>query len=401
MNGATIDLSRAAQGIIEFDKDDLVYFCVTDAQGRMIAGNRPLPVIGGAPGQMTFRDIRLDGRPARMAGMALDNRTRGIAHVAVAETTRKRTRLANRVLTFLLLPLASLVVFTAALLSAGIGRSLAPLGIIGDSLAQRSHRDLTPLDAERVPREIRAEINAINKLMARLKQALEAQQRFIADAAHQLRTPVTVLKTQADLTARSSGGIEDLRAGVGRIRAGADRLERLVRQLLNLNRAEPEGTREPVMQWLDLGDVAEESIAALVPLALQRRHDIRANLASPSPVLRGDRFLLGEMVANLVDNAIRYTPDGGTITVSLAALDGRAELTVEDNGPGVAPEEREAVFRRFYRAPGAPSDGSGLGLAIVRDIAGIHGGEAHLEAGEQGKGLRAVVTLPLGGGRPE
>lgn len=393
----SINLPRTAQKIIEYDEIDRVYFSVTDAQGRRLAGNRALPPVPAKAGEMRFQDDRLDGQPVRMAGMSFPQPLAGknvMVHIAVAETTLKRQMLANAVYAFMMAPLALLVLSVAVLLWLGIGHSLIPLRKISEALASRSHLDLSPLEAENIPVEVRDEIRAINSLMARLKQALDIRQRFIADAAHQLRTPVTVIKAQAELAQRARCE-QDWQASVTGLVGGASRLERLVNQLLNLSRTEPGPDRQMEVQPVDLGALMEEVLANLAPTALQKSQQLRVEIPSAPVPVQGNSFFLGEMLANLIDNAIRYTPEGGRIVTRLFIEQDRAVIRIQDNGPGLTDAEKARAFERFYRSPLAGSEGSGLGLAIVREIVLQHDGDIHLETPPRGTGLIVTVCLPL------
>jgi two-component system sensor histidine kinase TctE len=233
----------------------------------------------------------------------------------------------------------------------------------------------------------------MNDLLSRLSAALAAQQRFIADAAHQLRTPVAALKTQTELAVRQ---VRDGEAQITlqQLHQAADHAARLVSQLLTLARAEPGSHRSVMRERLDLAALARETAGEWVPRALTRRIDLGFDEAATGIEISADPFLVRELLNNLIDNALNYTPAGGHITVRVLRTADRVTLEVEDNGCGIAAEERERVFERFYRIAGGSPEGCGLGLAIVREIAQGHGATVAIHDGANGRGTRIVIAFP-------
>ena len=236
-------------------------------------------------------------------------------------------------------------------------------------------------------------IHAINELLERLSFALAAQQRFIADAAHQLRTPIAGLKTQTELALRQTPP-GDAQATLRQLRTATERTTRLVNQLLSLARAEPPvGRVMRAVQRMDLTQLARDATTDWVPRALERGIDLGFDDSSKAAAIEGDPFLLREMLNNLLDNAIRYTQCGGQVTVRVKRDGTHALLEVEDNGPGIPHGERARVFQRFYRVLGTDGEGCGLGLAIVREIAQSHAAAVTLENGADGVGTLVAVTF--------
>jgi two-component system sensor histidine kinase TctE len=301
--------------------------------------------------------------------------------LTLATTDRKREKLMGEILLGMVTPQVLLFVVTIALVWAGIRRGLEPVADLQAEIAVRSHSDLRPLDPEAAPDELRPMVREINQLFARLDGAIESQRHFIADAAHQLRTPVAGLLAQVE----SAGGGAD-----PALAATARRLSRLVGQLLALSRAEP-GVEAP-MADLDLATLIREAADDWLPRAFRRDMDLQFELAECR--LRGSAHALRELLANLVDNAIRYGRDGGRIVVRCQPADGEVVLQVEDDGPGIPAAGRDKVFERFHRLPGAGADGCGLGLPIVQGLARQHGGKVSLDDSPALGGLRVTVTLP-------
>jgi len=253
-------------------------------------------------------------------------------------------------------------------------------------VAGRSHLDLSPIATHDVPGEVRPLVDEVNDLMARLGKTFDFQNRFVADAAHQLKTPVSGLKAQIELALRESDP-ERVRHSLAQLYISADRLSRLVRQLLSLARNEPGALDTVQLQPLDLNAFALEVSMDWVPQALKGRIDLGFEGVEQPLMIDADRDRLRELINNLIDNAIRYSQEGGRVTVQASrAADGQCRLAISDDGPAIPVEERARVFERFHRMLGTPQDGSGLGLAIVSEIATLHGARITLEDDTDGIG---------------
>jgi len=257
----------------------------------------------------------------------------------------------------------------------------------------RKRDDLSQLDDSQAPAEVKPLIDAVNDLLERLKQVMAAQQRFVADAAHQLRTPCAGLKTQSELALRTDDTRQKQRA-LEHILSNTRHGIHLVNQLLALARNEPGGQNTQNFVALNLNQLAQKCTVTWVQMALEKNIDLGYEATAESLDVRGDATSLTEMLNNLIDNAIRYTPPNGHITVSVNATEHGAELSVEDDGPGIDPQHRERVFERFYRVLGSGQSGSGLGLAIVAEVAKRHDAELILESGHSGVGTRFTVRFP-------
>ncbi|HYL01916.1 MAG TPA: ATP-binding protein [Steroidobacteraceae bacterium] len=315
--------------------------------------------------------------------------------IQVAQPMSVREQRAAELALRTLEPFALLLPVLAALIWFAVGHALAPLQELTGALKARRVNALEPLSDEHLPDEVQPLVAALNGLLTRLDAALGRERAFMADAAHELRTPLTALHLQMAMLARASGESE---RGVAmeRLSQGVQRAIRLVEQLLALARQEPRSAprREPVA----LEPLAREIITELVPLADARRIDLGLSASRPLTV-SADPEALRTLLRNLVDNAVRYSGDGGRVDVALEeesqpGREGRPQLIVSDTGPGIPPEERARVFDRFYRRAGTTPPGSGLGLAIVKAIADAHGAEVRLDTGPDGRGLRVGVTFP-------
>lgn len=394
--GLVLDLPVEARRVLLTDPQDAVYLEVAAADGRLVEGGAISPgwlpasrasaerfydgTAGGAPVRIVQLDVPADpaaGRPAAM--------------LRVAETENKRNELAREILLSVVLPQFLLIVIAGLVVWMGVVRGLAPLARVQRAISARSHRDRSPVQIERVPGEVGPLLDSINELLARLDRVLTLQSRFIADAAHQLKTPIAVLETQFEVALREQEPAR-LRHAVEALQPGIERLSRLVSQLLSLARNEPEAVSSLSRVALDLNDLALDVATGWAPEALKRGVDLGFE-ANPEPVrVEGDPVRLRELLDNLVDNAVRYSAAGGRVTVRVGALPHPA-VTVHDDGPSIPPEERERVFERFHRLLGTAGGGSGLGLAIAQEIARLHGADIVLAEDADGVGNAFSVVF--------
>ena len=392
-NGYGFDLPPAVEQVLRADRFDTIYYRVTAPDGRPIAGEADLPWPPGPDARQALvsYDAKYKGRKVRAVSMPAQC-GESACTVVVAETTVKRARLAREILFSSVLPEALIALATLAIVWFGVKRGLAPLARVSEEIKERSPNDLHALDAVRAPDETRPLIAALNGLLEQLAAANRNQQRFLANAAHQLRTPLAGLQAHTEL-ALSLPLPEACRAQVEQVHEATIRTARLANQLLVLARAEPGGHAEPQSR-VDLKRVVEGAADEWVHRALERDIDLGFDL-EPAAV-RGDEFLLREALANLLHNAIEYSPRGARVTVRTGLRAGQAFVEVDDEGPGIPATERERILERFYRVPGTPGTGSGLGLAIVREIAAGHAASMAVSEGAGGKGCRVALTFPHG-----
>ncbi len=341
-----------------------------------------------------FSDISVAGARYRVYTLQGRDRIVQIAQDLDARTGRARLLAMRAVLPVLLLaPLLMLAVWWL------IDRSLAPLERMRRQVARRPAEDLSPLPEGGVPQEVLPLVRELNLLFGRVRLAFAAQQQFVADAAHELRSPLTALKLQAQALRRPGNGAPD--PAVARLNEGIERAIQTLAQLLVL--ARQDGAPDAGWQQVDLQEVARAAIGDVLPLAQARRIDLGLATAEPLAV-RGQREPLEILLRNLLDNAVKYAPAGGRVDLSLVTGGGAPCLVVEDSGPGIPPAERQRVFDRFYRVAGTEAMGSGLGLAIVQAIAARHGASVQLDASPRLGGLRVQVRFaaPAGdAGAPE
>ena len=418
-NGRVLfNLPQPASEILRADESDIIYYQVLGPKGELLSGERELPLPPppeerSFSGDVRLRDAELRGIDIRVAYIWVRVPLPGApaALVQVAETRSKRSVLATEIIKgvmlpqFVILPLAVLLVWLALV------RGIKPLRQLEERIRARKSDDLSPLDHKAVPMEVAPLVDSVNDLLQRLQESMATQKRFLADAAHQLKTPLAGLRMQADLAQREGTSTEELKKSLQQIGRSSIRATHTVNQLLALARAEG-GAAVVQRQKIDLARLVIDVVQDSVPRAMDKHIDLGydgADPGTPGVGMEGNPTLLKELVRNLVDNAINYTPSGGgqpgmvTVRVLPETFAHVVLFQVEDSGPGVPESERELVFQPFYRALGNEADGSGLGLPIVREIARQHGADVELEDARSGSampGARFTVrfTASNGGG---
>ncbi len=404
------EMSESSAAILRGERADDFFFQVLGTRGERIVGDLLLPVPAEEPvadGEPRFRDDELGDRSVRVAYLWVPMAPSAGATpplVQVAETLDKRSQLATEIARgvmfsqLVILPLAVLLVWFALV------RGLKPLEELQRRIRQRALGALSPIDESAAPEEVSPLVAAINDLLARLDRSIGVQKHFLADAAHQLKTPLAGLRMQAELAQREAegGDVKAVKRSLHQIARSSQQAAHMVNQLLAMARAEDANEARRVTPF-NLSAVATEVVHDFVPRALAKGIDLgfegpgAKDAAAPRVV--GEAMLVRELIRNLVDNAVQYTPGGGTVTVRLLPdpYGQVAVVQVEDNGPGIPEPEHELVFQPFYRTLGTEVDGSGLGLAIVREIAERHGGTVAIEATNPravSPGTRFTVRLP-------
>jgi two-component system sensor histidine kinase TctE len=410
----SFNLTPQARDLLKADDSDLVYYQLRDARLGVISGEADFPPPPDtdvpAAGRVLLRDDEVRGDEVRVAYTWLERHhdPSELVLMQVAETKGKRSTLATEIIKgvmvpqFVILPLAVLLVWLALV------RGIRPLSDLEQKIRARKPDDLSPIEESFIPQEVAPLVSSINDLLSRLTTSLTTQKRFLADAAHQLKTPLAGLRMQADLAQREGANADELKQSLKQIGRASMRATHTVNQLLSLARAEGSGAAV-ARQPCDLAKLTIEVVREAVPRAIEKRIDLGydgAEAGAPGVVLEGNATLLKELVRNLVDNAINYTPSvpgrPGVITARvLGDPFGRIiVLQVEDNGPGIPENERELVFEPFYRVLGNEADGSGLGLPIVLEIARQHHATVQLEdahPGQQPPGARFSLRFDANG----
>ncbi len=384
-----LELTAQAEALLRADQLDRVYYRVSGPDGALLAGDAGLPGVDSMPENPAFFDSRYNGTPVRVVAYRAQTAF-GPVTIEVGETLRKRERAAARIVSALLWPALINMLVTLVVVVLGVRFGLRPLLDLSRDIEGRSSRDLRALPERAQPRELRPLVHALNRLLGWLRASSEAQQRFLADAAHQLRTPLAGFQTQLELVAR-----DDLptatRARLAQLLEGSRRIAHLANQLLALARAAPEASLGQAMRSVDLRLAAENAAADFLDRAIAKGIDL--GVEAQAAQIRGSDWLIRELIANLADNAIRYSPHGSRVTLRVGLAADAAFVEVEDDGPGIPAEARSQIFERFYRMPGTVGEGCGLGLSIVRDIADAHDARIEIHAAGGGPGTRVRVLF--------
>jgi len=381
------DQLSAANGarVVEDPEEEFVVEA-WNAQGAMMYASRPDALL---PRYLAngYATIRHDGQRWRIYSVERRDRV-----VQVAQSLATRDGLAAELALRIALPLLLMIPVLGGLIYLVVGRALRPLNRMAQAVAGRSPHALQPVELEPLSPELRPIVDALNALLLKIADAMTAQRRFVADAAHELRSPLTALKLQLQLAERADGA-EALAEAHAKLHERLDRSSHLVQQLLSLARHEPDQAPQPAAP-LNLRELAQAAVSDHSALADSRDIDLGAAFSMIDVPITGHADALAVLLNNLVDNALRYTQAGGQVDVIAAMEDGRAILRVADNGPGIAPHEAPRVFDRFYRPDGNTVWGSGLGLAIVKNIAELHGAAIRLDPGLRGAGLAVTIIFP-------
>lgn len=390
----TLASPELSQEAFRHSHRDKIYFFITDSNGKEIGGDSRLGLPShGADEFPHFLDKKMEGKPVRVVTIKVPlsrNDAEAYMLIQMAETLNERGILANQVLLNTIAHQLLLALLAATLVWLGVTWGLKPLEKLRQEIASRTQDDLRPLPEEGLPDEVRPLVQTFNNLMNRLEGHIGSQKRFIANAAHQLRTPLAGFQTQLELTLRQDDPIARSHS-LNQMQISLDRAIHLAEQLLSLAKAEPNSV---AFQPVDLAALAKNVVAFFVPQALEKSIDLGFEGPEEAVLIKGQEANLWEMLSNLIDNAVLYTPPGGQVTVRL--LEGEAiRLSIEDTGPGIPQHEREKVFERFYRINSNGNGvGSGLGLSIVQEIAETHQAQIMLNEGPTGKGTAVTITFP-------
>jgi len=395
----SLELSDDLREAMLTAQDDKMYYSIINLKGEIIGGDHVLKLVLPANTEEDkspyFVNAPVAHEPARVAVLFTTILIHGKPQqvfIQVAETVNKRNQLSDNILIGIVVPQLFLLMTATILIWFGTKRGLLPLSELQFALSQRVPRDLSPVELPSVPTEVQVLLDSVNFLLLKLNNVLESQNRFVADAAHQLRTPLAGMQAQIELIQNETDPAE-IKQGLKRVTNSVHQLSHLVSQLLMLARNQPEVVRELDLVEVDLKHLAQEVTIDSVPSAYQQNIDLGFESDVDEAWIQGEPKRLREMLHNLLDNAIRYSGAGSKVTVKVFADVESITLSVEDNGPGIPASEHERVFERFYRIIGTKQEGSGLGLAIVLEIAQIHKAEIKVEVPEHGKGTRINVVF--------
>ncbi|MBS1954150.1 MAG: sensor histidine kinase [Cyanobacteria bacterium SZAS-4] len=391
-----VDLPPAAIAILKHDDSDKFYYRVLDSEGKMISGDVDLP--------QPSKDLQVD--VPRVVAAKISNKNVHVAEikvspdeaqdqtviVQVAETTNVRNHFQEKMLLSIAVPQLLTILLGLVAVWYGISKILTPLRILQSQMASRTRLDLSPLTDDETPDEVYPLVLALNHLLERLREEIKAHQRFIANAAHQLRTPLAGLKTYSSIGTEMTD-VDDLKQVVHELDHGIDRASRMVTQLLALARTDSGNPTAVANARVDLNFLVSDVTSELIEQAILKKLELTYESSQLPAVINGEQTSLRHLIFNIIENAIVYTEPGGNILVSLKQ-NGKVTLSVVDSGTGIPSDEREKVFERFYRVAGTNGSGSGLGLSIVQEVANAHNASVSIEDGQGGVGTTIHVEFP-------
>jgi two-component system, OmpR family, sensor histidine kinase TctE len=396
----SINLPQIARDLIEFDEDDDIYYRIIGPSGDLINTFKSLPLPKKLPelDQHLYYTIKQNNVNIRIVAYRFSadqnkNNAENSIYVLVGETLQKRHLMTNEIILGMVVPQLIIISLVSLLLFYGVKRGLKPLKKIQSELNSRDVNDLSLLNSEIAPEEVKPLLDAFNDLLTKVKHNIAQQQRFISDASHQLKTPLAGLKTQAELAIRENDPVK-VKHALTQINQASSNLSHLVNQLLSLSKAEPDGSVFLTLEPIDLKSIAQESTAESIHLALKKEIDIEFSCNTKSATILGNATLVKELILNLIDNAIRYTPNKGKVTVGVESNDHNISFYVQDNGIGIDPKHQTQIFERFYRVLGTKVEGCGLGLTIVKEIADRHHATVELLSEGENMGAKFTVHFP-------
>lgn len=396
-----VDLPDSALNLLEYDTEDYIYYQILDPSHHVLLGedDLTLPKVKLATGKSTFYDATLRGKHLRMVALNFsleDAGGQGSAMVLIGETRTKRDKMASEIIAIMLIPQIISIVLIVFLVNLGIKRGLTSLDNLKELISRRLPADTHPLEELAAPEELQPLVRAMNELIVKEKSAVNERRHFLANAAHQLKTPLAGLKIQAEAALREHD-LASIQHALKQISTGSDNLARLANQLLSLARAEPDAMSAQTFESVDLVKLINEVTADWVPRALEKNIDLGVKCDLKHLYINASNVLLQELLNNLIDNAIRYNQARAKVTVGLVVVNNEAILSVQDNGLGIAINEQQKVFERFYRVLGNAENGCGLGLAIVQEIAHQHQARVSLEftdvKKEKGTTVKVIFRL--------
>ncbi len=397
-----IHLLENASKIFLNDEVDKILYSISDSQGKLLSGSAALQQAASSSEPLTTDHTYYNAtiakeefRVVRSEFNIRNPQNTEVITIQIASTQKWRRTLSNTILLGLVVPQLLLALLSFFIIWYGVKKGLAPLDALQDEIYQRSEQDLSPIELPNIPQEVSLVTNAVNQLMHKLQTLISAQNRFVADAAHQLRTPLAGAQAQLELAEQETAPAA-VKAMLPRAYQSLDKLLHTINQLLTLARSQPEATASFHMVQLNLNTIVKEVALEMAPAALKKHIDLGFEPSLVPALIKGNVERLNDMLINLIDNAIRYTQHGGKVTVALDVSETLVNLIIEDNGPGVSAAEQDKIFDRFHRVVGNAQAGSGLGLAIVKEIANLHGASIHISDAStdtETKGLKVSLSF--------
>ncbi len=392
------ELLENASRILLNDNVDRILYSVSNENGELLSGNQNLfekTKTNTSKLNSYYFFTEINGEKFRVIHSIFKVANVSDPHyinIQVAVTLNRRNTIANKILIGIVVPQLLLVLVSFLIISISVKRGLAPLGELQNAVSKRSEKNLSPINLPNIPEEVSLVVNSVNQLMKQLQNLILGQNQFIADAAHQLRTPLAGAQAQLELAELESDPAK-LKSILLKVHQSLDRLLHTINQLLILAKSQPEAASMIKMEPLDLNIISKEVASEMAPTAIKKNIDLGFEKASIPAIIQGNAERLKELLYNLLDNAIRYTQHGGWVTMSINVTDEDVEIIIVDNGRGISMADRDKIFDRFHRVIGSGQDGSGLGLAIAKEIANLHNADIFVSEENAGRGLQMTVSF--------
>jgi len=402
------DIDENSISLLLTEPHDKMFYSIRDDQGRLIFGNpevayRPVEddIDPTDPNDFNVYFDTVQGESVRVVSIPIEhtlNHQKEQFFIQVAETRNQRTYIQQQIIFWILVPQLVLLISALILVRFAVKKGLSPILYLNEKIISRSYRDLKPIDIENVPLEVDRLVSSLNNLMRELDNAIKSENRFVNDAAHQLRTPLAGILAQIEL-AQETKNKDEIHSRLEQISQSSKRLIHIINQLLSLSKTQPEAAHTSEFQKMDLIPLTKKTMEDLFPLADLKKIDLGYEGSLKEALIEGDEKKLYDLIHNLIENAIKYTPSSGKVNVSVENKNNKICLIVEDTGKGIPKDDQPNVFERFYRGDNVNQagneSGAGIGLAIVKEIANLHDATIEIDSRNEKPGSRFYVYFNL------
>ena len=393
------DIDHNSISLLLTEPHDEMFYSIRDNKGQFIFGNPKVTYEAPDLEDLTDKDFlnvyfdEIDGKSVRVVSLPIEhtiNKQNATYHIQVAETRHQRQDIQRQIIFWIVIPQLILLISAIILVKFAVTKGLNPIVFLNEKIAALSYKNLTPIDLQGVPKEVDRLVDSLNKLMEELNLAIQSQNRFVSDAAHQLRTPLAGILAQIEL-AMDTKDSHEIQKRLHNINESSKRLIHIINQLLTLSKSQSDAHHNKEMKPLDLVAFTKKLTSIMLPSADLKHIDLGYEGSHDAIHIVADETRLYDLIHNLIDNAIKFTADHGKITVAVDLINEKVRLSVEDNGIGIPKEDQAMIYERFYRGDNVNASGAGVGLAIVKDIADLHDATLEIDSRNNKQGTRFYV----------
>ena len=397
------DIDQNSISLLLTEPHDEMFYSIRDEKGQFIFGHPGVSYQVADPEDVTDNDFlnvyfdKVDGKSVRIVSIPIEHtikKNKATYHIQVAETRNQRLDIQRQIIFWIVIPQLILLISAMILVKFAVTKGLSPILFLNEKITSLSYKNLTPIDLQGVPKEVDRLVDSLNQLMQELNLAIQSQNRFVSDAAHQLRTPLAGILAQIEL-AMDTKDSQEIQKRLQNINESSKRLIHIINQLLTLSKSQGDALHNTEMKPLDLVAFAKKVTSIMLPAADLKHIDLGYEGSNETLHIMGDEARLYDLIHNLIDNAIKYTADHGKITVAVDLINEKVRLTVEDNGIGIPKEDQSMIYERFYRGDNVNAAGAGVGLAIVKDIADLHKAIIEIDSRNSKEGTRFYIDFNL------